>query len=283
MADQVALKELFGGRAFVAVDTETTGLWALSNRIVEIGAVKFRLGEEKTETFQSLINPGSPMPLEVIAIHHITDEMVKDSPHALEVLPRFLEFLGDSMLVAHNAPFDISFIGCELDRNKLPLPESTVYDTVDIFHRLFPGFPSYSLLSLVHAFRIAETQEHRALADALQVRALMEAAGQRLQDFDNPHEVIQSFTVHRLSEWRGREIDLPAEFTDITVAIRHGLSLEILYASENSVPQRRIVHPKQVHARRANFYLLAYCELAQAERTFRLDRIQSFQLIESQL
>jgi DNA polymerase III epsilon subunit-like protein len=221
------------------------------------------------------------MPLEVIAIHHITDEMVKGAPHALEVLPRFLEFIGDSMLVAHNAPFDISFIGCELDRNKLSLPESPVYDTVDIFHRLFPGLPSYSLLSLAHAFRIAETQEHRALADALYVRALMETAGRRLRELDNPQEVIRSFTVHRLSEWRGREIDLPAEFTDITVAMRHGLSLEILYASENSPPQRRIVHPRQVHARRANFYLLAYCELAQAERTFRLDRIQSFQLIEN--
>jgi predicted DNA-binding transcriptional regulator YafY len=109
----------------------------------------------------------------------------------------------------------------------------------------------------------------------------MEAAGRRLQDFDSPLEVIQSFNVHRLNEWRGREIELPAEFTDITVAIKNGLPLEILYVSENSLPQRRIVHPKQIHARRTNFYLLAYCELAQAERTFRLDRIKSFHLIEN--
>ena len=281
MVTKLTIENLFEGRTFVAVDTETTGLWAISNRIVEIGAVKFRLGKAEVETFQSLINPLVPMPPEVIPIHHITDAMVKDAPTAAEILPRFLEFMGDATLVAHNAPFDISFIGCELDRCKLPLPESPVYDTVDIFNRLFPGFPSYSLLSLVHAFKIAESQEHRALADAHQVRGLMELAGKRLLDFDDPNEVIRSFTIHRMSEWRGREIELPAEYTDITVAIKHGLSLEILYASENALPQRRIVHPKQVHSRRAHFYVLAYCELAQAERTFRLDRIQSFQLIET--
>lgn len=271
---------LFGDRPLVAFDTETTGLWALSNRLVEIGAVRFRLGDESISTFQELINPEREILVDAIAVHHITDAMVAGAPKATEVLPRFVEFVGNGVLIAHNAPFDISFVGSELDRAQLPLPSNPVLDTVDIFHRLFPGAPSYSLLSLVTLFRIAQNQEHRALSDALHVRSLMEAAALRLLDLPDPAEAARAFAVHSLTEWREKEIDLPAEFTDITLAIEKKLAIEMLYATENGMPQRRIVHPKQIQARKAYFYLVAYCQTAQAERTFRLDRIQSFQLID---
>lgn len=271
---------LYGDRYLVAFDTETTGLWALTNRLVEIGAVRFRLGEEPADKFQELINPGREIPADAIAVHHISDAMVADAPTAAEVLPKFVEFISNGILIAHNAPFDISFIGSELDRAQLTIPANPVLDTVDIFHRLFPGAPSYSLLSLVTAFRISQNQEHRALSDALHVRSLMEAAALRLLDLPDPTEAARAFAVHSLTEWRAKEIDLPSEFTDITLAIEKKLAIEMLYATENGMPQRRIVHPKQIQAHRAYFYLVAYCQTAQAERTFRLDRIQSFQLID---
>ena len=89
---------------FVAFDTETTGMWAPINRIVEIAAVKFRLDSEVISTFQSLVNHLMTIPAEVIDIKEITDEMVRDAPRVDEALVRFMEFCGgESVLVAHNA------------------------------------------------------------------------------------------------------------------------------------------------------------------------------------
>lgn len=274
-------QRFWGDSPLVAFDTETTGLWALSDRLVEIGAVRFRLGDQSVETFQQLVNPGRLIPDDAIAVHHISNAMVAGAPPAEEILPKFLEFVGDAVLVAHNAPFDISFVGMELDRAQLPIPENPVLDTVDIFHKLFPGAASYSLLSLISIFKIAQNQEHRALSDALHVRSLVEAAALRICYLPDPLETMRTFSVHSLRDWRAKDVELPAEFTDIALAIEQKLPIEILYATENGLPQRRIIHPKQIQAKRSQFYIIAYCQTAQAERTFRLDRIQSFQLIDS--
>ena len=106
-----------GNFTYVAFDTETTGLWAASHRIVEIGAVKFVPAIEKFVTFQHLINPQRTMPEDVIEIHGITDDMVAKAETADIVLKRFIKFCGeDSILIAHNALFDISFVAGELER-----------------------------------------------------------------------------------------------------------------------------------------------------------------------
>lgn len=278
MAETVLHADLFGDRPLIAVDTETTGLWAPTNRIVEVGAVKFRLGSEACETFQSLVNPQRAIPESVTAVHGITDDMVADAPAIGQILQQFVGFAGDGILVAHNAPFDISFLGCEFERTALPLPPNPVLDTVDIFHRLYPGFPSYSLLSLVRIFSISQSQEHRALSDAYHVRSLCEAMAERLADFADPAGVVSSFTVHSITRWLPQEIELPAEYTDITVAIRNQLRLEIVYQKDGSGAQTRVIRPRHVVTRKALYYVVAYCETAKADRTFRLDRIVSFQL-----
>lgn len=278
MAPKVPHTLLFGDRPLVAFDTETTGLWAPTNRLVEIGAVKFRLGEEGGETFQSLINPLRVIPDDATRVHGITNEMVADAPPAAPVLEQFTQFIGDSILVAHNAPFDISFLGCELDRASLPLPPNEVLDTVDIFHRLYPGFPSYSLLSLISIFGVAQSQEHRALSDACHVRSLCELMAERVADFEDPLKVMSTFDVHAITRWLPRDVELPAEFTDITVAIRNQLRLEIVYYKDGAGAQTRVIRPRHVLSRKAQYYVVAYCETAQADRTFRLDRILSFSL-----
>lgn len=163
MDNQLELNDFLRQTTFVAFDTETTGLLALSHHIVEIAAVKFRLDSEKTEQFQELVNPGVPMPEEVIAIHGISDQMVAGAGSIAEVLPRFIEFCGqDSILIAHNAPFDISFVAQELKRTGLSFGPIRVIDTVDIFRKFYPRLPRYSLLALAKQFRVADSQSHRA-------------------------------------------------------------------------------------------------------------------------
>jgi DNA polymerase-3 subunit epsilon len=272
--------EFMKNLAFAAFDTETTGLFAPSNRLVEIAAVRFRLGVEPSETFQALINPERPMPAEVIRIHGITDEDVSSAEIAKPVLEKFIDFCGDAVLIAHNAPFDISFVGCELQRTGLTIPGNPVLDTIDVYRRYYPGIWSYSLLSLVQHFQISATQAHRALADAEQVRALFCRAAGNLAEVGSFEDLAQLIPVYRLEQWQSDAEELPDTYSDITVAIRDKRALEIVYASAGKAPQKRVIHPTHVVVQGPVYYINAYCDLAQAERTFRLDRILKFRLLD---
>jgi DNA polymerase III epsilon subunit family exonuclease len=267
-------------QTFVAFDTETTGLWAPSNRIVEIAAVKFRPDSEEIEAYESLINPGRPIPAETTSIHGITDEMVSEAPPAAEVLNKFVQFAGsESILIAHNAAFDISFIGSEMDRAGIEYPSNLVLDTVDVFRRYFPGQLSYSLLSLSQQFGISQSQEHRGLSDSQLVRLLFQVALPSLPKVTDAAELGNHLSVYRMSDWRAEPAELPASFADLTQAVEQKRAVEIVYQSSGSAPSPRIIHPIQVHRLGGVHYIVAYCERVQAERTFRLDRIISYRVI----
>ena len=262
---------------FVSFDTETTGIWAVAHRIVEIGAVKFRLGANRVDRFQSLVNPEREIPVEVIEIHGINNAMVQSAETIKPVLERFHDFCGpDSILIAHNAIFDISFVGCEADRVSLPLLENPIIDTVDLFKQYRPGLDSYALQSLMRKFGLGSDQNHRAGDDAALVWKLFSMVAQEFPVFHNHSEFKRAMTFYRMSQWRGDERPLPDEYLGISEAAEAGSALEIVYASNGQPPQTRVIWPRRVHNLRTVFYVTAFCEKAQAERTFRLDRIQSF-------
>lgn len=272
----------FLGRAtFVAFDTETTGLWAISNKLVEIAAVKFRLTTPEFEEFQTLINPGRSIPREATEVHGITDAMVSGAPAAPAALHQFVEFCGaDSILIAHNAPFDISFIGNELERAEMPLPGNSILDTVDIFRRYYPGQISYSLLSLSKFFGLTKTQEHRGLSDAQLVRRLFCLASLRLSEIPDEPLLGTLATVVTMSDWRAEKAELPSVFADLSGAVERGISVEIQYQSTTSGDSIRVIRPLQVHRQGGAFYIVAFCERSQAERTFRLDRIRKYRILQ---
>jgi DNA polymerase III epsilon subunit family exonuclease len=280
MAIQRELSAYLRGQTFVAFDTETTGLWAPSHRIVEIGAVRFRLGDESSETFASLVNPQRPMPPEVIGIHGITDDMVADAPTIDDVLRRFLDFCGDAVLVAHNAPFDISFVGCELERCGMSFGDNLILDTVDIYRRLFPGLPGYSLLTLAQQLSISQTQAHRALADAEYVCRLLRHAAAQFPLIGNSEALSAAFTTYRMQFWRSDPAVIPVGFEDLALALDERRRIRIRYRSTGQEAAWRVVRPLGVHALGDRLYLNAHCEKVNAERTFRFDRIESYELLE---
>ncbi len=278
--------ELFGDNlTFVAFDTETTGLWAPAHRLVEIAGVKFTVENKKIETFKSLINPGRPIPLDAIAVHGITDEMAATAKTADMVLSKFAKFCGIAILIAHNAPFDVSFIASESDRVGFPRLNNSVLDTVDIFKRLQPGLPSYSLLSLARHFGISQDQKHRALDDALLVQKLFTLAVTKLSGNKTLPQLLKSFTKMKLSEWKFEEVALPDGYADIEKALADNLRVEISYASKDPTstasqfPKLRVIRPRTVYSLRSKLYINAFCELTGEERTFRLDRIESYRLL----
>jgi DNA polymerase-3 subunit epsilon len=159
---------------FVAFDLETTGLYADSDRILEIGATRFRLSSPDIAHFEQLVQPECAIPREVIAIHGITDRMVLGQPTLAEVLPQFLQFLGspDTILLAHNAPFDIGFVVAAMGRLGLSFPAHAVVDTVVLARTCLRGAGRYRLADLTAYLRLADREEHRGLSDARLVAGL---------------------------------------------------------------------------------------------------------------
>ncbi|MSV68907.1 MAG: DEDD exonuclease domain-containing protein, partial [Actinobacteria bacterium] len=151
---------------FVVIDLETTGTSPDSCAITEIGAVRYR-GGERVATFQTLINPGSPIPPFITVLTGITEAMVYPAPPIGEVIPALLEFIGGAVLVGHNLRFDTSFIDAALvadGRERLP---NRRVDTLGLARRLLRDeVPDMKLGTLARHLRVEETPNHRALADA---------------------------------------------------------------------------------------------------------------------
>ncbi len=152
---------------FVVVDLESTGGSPADCGITEIGAVKVRAGEVLGE-FQTLVNPAEPIPPFITVLTGITDSMVASAPRIESALPAFLEFARGSVLVAHNAGFDITFLKAAAARTGIAWPEHDVLDTLQLARHLVPRdeSPNHKLSSLARVFSAQTTPDHRALHDA---------------------------------------------------------------------------------------------------------------------
>jgi DNA polymerase III epsilon subunit family exonuclease len=155
------------GEDLVVVDVETTGWLADAACITEIGAVRLRDGRPVTE-FSALVNPGVPIPSAITELTGITDDMVSDAPKIGDVLPRFLDFAGDSVLIAHNAPFDIGFLAAACQHCHLAWPACVVLDTAVLSRMVLrhDEVPDHKLATLAGHFGTSADPSHRALADA---------------------------------------------------------------------------------------------------------------------
>jgi len=148
----------------IVFDIETTGLSAQTCKITEIGAVRAKNGEI-LEVYNSLVNPGVPIPEDVVRLTGITDDMVKNERPIEVVLPEFLAFVGDRMLIAHNAGFDISFIRKAAEECGLEFPNSYL-DTVAMSRYVNPELNRHKLDVLANYFKLGEFNHHRASDDA---------------------------------------------------------------------------------------------------------------------
>lgn len=150
---------------FTVFDLETTGLSNRKDRIVEIGAVRYE-GGKITRTMEYLINPEIPIPPAASAIHGIFDKDVKDKPVINDILPEFLEMIEGSILVAHNANFDVGFIKKALGRAEMSVPSIKVLDTIKVAKKAWPGRQSYALQKLAVFLEIDVKSAHRAEDDS---------------------------------------------------------------------------------------------------------------------
>ncbi len=267
---------------FVAFDTETTGLQPGFHQLVEIGAVRFK-GDEIIDEFQSLINPERDIPQEVIEIHGITHDMVYDAPHATEVVPKFMDFVGDTPLIAHNAPFDESFISFNLQNINGSKPPNPIYDTLILARKLFPEITSHSLRSLAQYLEITDIPAHRSIPDVLTTigifqQALLRLKAEGITTFKQFSEFYGEPHYFDFAKYDISDI-LPDEFRDIQGIIERGDMLLIEYIANNAGRTRRAIVPESIFMRDGNFYLNAFCHLRCENRIFRLDRICSMETL----
>ena len=149
---------------FVVFDLETTGFSPSKNQIIEIGAVKVVNGSI-TERFSTFVNPKVPIPFEIEQLTSINDDMVLDAPTIDEILPKFMEFCQDAVMVAHNADFDMSFIKHNCSALGLEC-EKTVLDTVALSRVLLPALNRFKLDTVAKALNVSLAHHHRAVDDA---------------------------------------------------------------------------------------------------------------------
>lgn len=159
------LREL---KDFVAIDTETTGLKAEGNEIIQLSAVKF-IGFEPIERFSTYIKPNKPIPKEATEINHITDEMVADAPSFYQIINSFESFIGNLPVVAHNAPFDVKHLYAN---GMTSIEDKIVYDTLTLSKKVIKNAESYKLRDVCAELCIVFKDAHNSDYDSLAVGML---------------------------------------------------------------------------------------------------------------
>jgi DNA polymerase III epsilon subunit family exonuclease len=258
-------------------DVETTSLYDFSGRIVEIGAVKFDLPGTVYEEFSSLINPGIPIPEKVIEVHGITDEMVKNERSAREVLEEFLRFMGDSntIMIAHNASFDIGFVSNDLARCGLSIPKHSVLDTVSLSRTLFPEAGLHNLENLVNFLGISTSVKHRALDDVLKERELFLRCIDK-RNLKNEQDLYKNAKVFPFESSVDFSVEFPPGFEEIGKAIEEGRVIKMEYSGGTKGKKVRAITPLGLLGKKGILYLSAFCHVDKYEKSFRLDRIERF-------
>ena len=274
------------------LDVETTGLDPdFGDRICEIALLRCTPELKIHNSFQSFVNPERDISPAAHQINGITYNMVKNAPLFKHLVGDVLLLLDDSVLVCHNAPFDLSFLRVELSRIKIPMIKNSVIDTLKIARKYF-NFPSNGLLNIARYLGIAVKEKHRALADVLTTRKVLLSFCKTLSknghSSNDPSRHSTVFCFVEKSPMASLCHDYEkSETTDTPFAqksypvlpplidevISSSRMVRIKYLSRMGVVTKRVVEPTEVLRYRGHLYLVAFCHMRQETRIFRIDRI----------
>ena len=255
---------------FVYFDVETTGLKPMfGDRICEVAALRCR-GAEELGAYHSLVDPQRPISPGAYRVNRISAEELEGAPLFKDIVEDLLEALSGSVMVAHNAPFDLGFLVAEFAMLDCPMIQMPVLDTLALARRLY-FFPSNSLSNVARSLGLSTGRLHRALSDVRLTKGVLEAF---IADL-GPHEVR---TLGDLLEAQGGAVPLPTVLQvplppEIQEALAQKCDLYIRYLSASGEETERIVSPLRVSGGSDYVYLEAFCHMREALRVFRLDRI----------
>jgi len=252
---------------FAFLDLETTGLspW-FGDRICEVGIV-ISEGKRIKEQVQQLVNPERPLSPGAASTNGLSDEELESAPLFEEVGPKLLGWLSDTVVVCHNAKFDIQFLDKEFKQLGHEIQIPNLIDTL-MLARQYYDLPSYSLAAIAEAFQVPISNKHRALDGALAARGIFFGMMGGLKEFNKPLD--EYIGIYNSPAWPNEGIQLPTELGE---AIYSNKQMFIRYVDGDGKETERWITPKQLTGLADYVYLTAYCHLRNAERNFRLDRI----------
>jgi len=258
---------------FTLLDVETTGLLpAEGHRVCEVALLRVRGGVVEA-CFETLIDPQRPLDPQAFAVNGISSTILHDAPRFPAVVDTLMELIDGTVLVAHNAPFDLVFLTHELALLGRPAPLNPMLDTLSLARRLL-RHQSYSLAALARDLNLPQPT-HRAMSDVLALQGLFACLVNHLAE--------SGITTLNgaLRRQRGLLPDQPDPVPPpaIARAISEGRRLRIVYSSRSTViPIERIIQPIELTQGRSGIFLRAYCYLRNDLRSFALTRIEAMEL-----
>jgi DNA polymerase-3 subunit epsilon len=223
--------------------------------------------------FETLIHPQRPMGAGAVAVNGIRDDMLTGAPRFAAVLPRVETLFQSSVLVAHNAPFDTSFLQHEFRLAGRHFPSLPSVDTLTLAQAHY-RFPHNSLAAIAETLGIRSGVRHRAMADVL-------TTWQVLQRFiADMHRRGPVTLAHLMYPTDARTVaELVALHAALQRALQNGMLLHLRYQGGNATETTRVVQPLELYHERGRGYLRAFCHLRQDERHFRFDRIRELRVL----
>lgn len=253
---------------FCSLDIETTGINPAFHEIVEIGIVKFSL-EKEFSKYHSLVNPGIPIPENVLAIHGITDEMVSGAPPIKLIINDILNFTKGCVLVIHNPEFDLSFLDMAIRSSGRDVTLEAL-DTVRLSRAVFPNMFNHKLSTLSSYFGLGPAN-HRALGDAEACMELFRIIVKKI-DADSKMTLSLLLKLHGnqigpkiVRKIRPEKLDAPG--------IKIGKPVKIRYVDSSGAETIREIVPIEFVRYGKKNYLVANCFLRNEKRFFKVDRI----------
>jgi DNA polymerase-3 subunit epsilon len=281
MRNEAVLQEKWTDYPIIAIDTETSGQYPLRDDICEIAAVKSVAGKV-VETYQTLVKPRGKMSDFIIGIHGITNDMVKDAPLIVDVLPDFLKFINEGIVVGHHSPFDLGFLSYDIEKYDFAIPKDPALCSSLISRNTITDTPNHKLQTLVKLLGIDGGQAHRALDDA---KACLDLTFHCFEKKD-VKTFTDAFAIQGSPLWwnyfsvRGRTLQSQMWKT-VVEAIEKKKNLEIIYNGGSFKGKKRSVIPHSVVLNPTGDFLVAQdAEVKDAEiKRFYFKRLNEAEII----
>ncbi len=266
----------------VAFDTETSGPYPIESEIIELGAVKWFKGEIVGK-FQTLLKPSDLLVESNIKIHGITNEMVADAPLMSSQILSFCEFIDDSILIAHHAPFDLGFLTLDIERAGLNFPNCFHLCTSLISRALLPT-SNHKLQTMIKELKLIGGDAHRAYDDAYACMQVFFKSCEKLGGLNNQEATLQkllSIQIKKL-EWQNYRIfsDSDAKLKSFAKAAKQKKTIQIVYPAGSTKSKPRIITVYGIVRNPDGDYVHALCGIDQTRKRFYIHKITDYDIVD---
>lgn len=260
----------------VAFDTETSGAFPLEAEVIELGAVKWFKGEIVGK-FQTLLKPSKELQPDNIRIHGITNEMVSDAPLMSTEIAKFCEFIDNSVLLAHHAPFDLGFLAVAIERNSLRFPNNLNLCS-SLISRALLTTTNHKLQTLIKELNLVGGEAHRAYDDAY---ACLQVLLKSMEKLGEDLSIARVLEIQKKDlNWKNYLIytSQNEKILALTKAIEKQKSISIIYEGGQTKGKTRPIKPLGMVRNPDGDYIQAECGIDLQRKRFYLEKIREVEL-----